>query len=103
MATINGALALGLHNEIGSLEVGKKTDLVVVNPSGLHATPFDAAQILVGGVDPFTVVVYSCTSSDADMVIVDGKVLVEEGKLTAIDEEDVKTRAREIIGRIRTS
>ncbi len=103
MATINGAIALGLHKEIGSLEVGKKADLVVVDPSGLHAAPFDVTQILAGGIDPVTVVVYSCTGSDVDMVIVDGRVLVEGGKLTTIDEEDVKRRAREVIGRIRTS
>jgi cytosine/adenosine deaminase-related metal-dependent hydrolase len=61
MATINGAIALGLQKEIGSLEVGKKADLVVVDPSGLHAAPFDTTQILAGGIDPVTVVVYSCT------------------------------------------
>lgn len=103
MATINGALALGLQKDIGSLEVGKKADLVVVDPGGLHAAPFDATQILEGGIDPVTVVVYSCTGSDVDMVVIDGKVLVEGGILTTIDEEDVKRRAREVIGRIRTS
>lgn len=103
MATINGAIALGLEKEVGSLEVGKKVDLVVVDPSGLHAAPFDAAQILTGGIDPVTVVVYSCTGSDVDTVMVNGKVLVEEGKLITMDEEDIKRRAREVIGRIRTS
>jgi cytosine/adenosine deaminase-related metal-dependent hydrolase len=103
MATINGAVALGLQQEIGSLEVGKKADLVIIDPSGLHSAPFDANQILAGGIDPVTVVVYSCTGSDVHMVVVDGKVLVEGGKLTAMDEEDVKRRARKVIGRIRTS
>jgi cytosine/adenosine deaminase-related metal-dependent hydrolase len=103
MATINGARALGLEEEIGSIEAGKKADLVVVDPSGVHAAPFDAEQILTGGIDPVTVVVYSCTGADVDTVMVDGKVLVEGGNLTTMDEEDVKRRAREVIGRIRKS
>jgi cytosine/adenosine deaminase-related metal-dependent hydrolase len=77
MATINGAIALGLQKEIGSVEVRKKADLVVVDTSSLHAVPFDATQILAGGIDPVTVVVYSCTGSDVENVVVDGKVLVE--------------------------
>lgn len=103
MATINGAVALGLEHDIGSLVVGKKADLVVVDPSGLHAAPFDAAQIESGGVDPVTTVVYSCAGADVKMVIVDGTVLVRDSKLTMIDEEEVKREAREVIGRIRTS
>ena len=103
MATINGARALGLEKDVGSLEVGKKADFVVVDPSGLHAAPYDTKQILEGGLDPVTVVVYSCTGSDVDMVVVDGEILVQGGNLRTIDEIDVKKRAREVIGRIRTS
>jgi cytosine/adenosine deaminase-related metal-dependent hydrolase len=103
MATINGALALGLGKDIGSLEVGKKADLVIVDPSGLHATPFDARQILDGGIDPVTALVYSCTGSDVDTVMVDGQVLVQKGKLITLDEEEVKKSAREVVGRIRSS
>jgi cytosine/adenosine deaminase-related metal-dependent hydrolase len=79
MATINGARALGLEKEIGSLEVGKKADFVVVDPGRLHAAPFDEGQIVCGGVSPVTTVVYSCTGADVEMVVVDGEVLVRGG------------------------
>jgi cytosine/adenosine deaminase-related metal-dependent hydrolase len=45
MATINGAKALGLEKEIGSLEVGKKTDFAVIDTSALYAAPFDVSQL----------------------------------------------------------
>lgn len=77
MVTINGAKALGLDQEIGSLEVGKKADFVALGVGGLHCAPFDPAQLLEGGLDPVTTVVYSCTGADVEMVVVDGKVLVE--------------------------
>ncbi|TVY84614.1 Uncharacterized protein LSUE1_G001518, partial [Lachnellula suecica] len=70
MATIDGARALGLEKEIGSLEVGKKADFVVVDPRVLHAAPFDEDEILCGGVSPVTTVVYSCTGADVEMVVV---------------------------------
>ncbi|CAK7245818.1 MAG: hypothetical protein STHCBS139747_007418 [Sporothrix thermara] len=46
MATIHGARALGLETEVGSLEVGKKADLVVIDTSGLHCAPFDPQQVV---------------------------------------------------------
>ncbi|KAK5048662.1 hypothetical protein LTR84_005753 [Exophiala bonariae] len=81
MATINGAKALGLENEIGSLEKGKKADFVVIDPSSLHCVPFDPAQILEGGIDPVTVIVFSCSGSDVDKVVVDGQILVDSRQL----------------------
>lgn len=56
-ATINGARALGLEEQIGSLEIGKKADIVIVAPRGLGAAPWDASQIQNGGLDPITVLV----------------------------------------------
>jgi cytosine/adenosine deaminase-related metal-dependent hydrolase len=101
MATINGVRALGLEDSIGSLEVDKKTDFVVVDTSGLYAAPYDPAQIQDGGVDPVTTLVHSCTGNDVDMVVVDGDVLVDRGKLVTIDEEMIKRRPREIIRGLR--
>ena len=81
MATINGAKAMGLESDIGSLEVGKKADLVVLAPyrGGLAAAPWDPENGL--GATPVTIVVHSCTGRDVDMTVVDGKVLVENGVL----------------------
>jgi cytosine/adenosine deaminase-related metal-dependent hydrolase len=101
MATINGARALGLEKEVGSIEVGKKADFVVVNPKGLHAAPFDERQILDGGVDPMTTVVYSCTGADVEMVVVDGKVLVADGRLINMNEGEVIEAARKSVKGIR--
>lgn len=83
MATINGAKALGLEREIGSLEVGKKADFVVLDPYGrgsLGIVPWDWDD-RVGGVTPVTTVVHGCTGRDVDMTVVDGEILVEDGTL----------------------
>ena len=101
MATIKGAKALGLEEEIGSLEVGKKADFVIIDPSALHCGPFDAEQILEGGLDPVTTVVFSCSGADVEKVVVDGELLVDNGQLTRCDEKQIKQAARRTIRRIR--
>lgn len=101
MATINGARALGLEDEIGSLEMGKKADFVVVNPKRAHCAPWDPSQVAEGGVDPMTVVAYSCSGADVEMVVVDGEMLVEGGKLARWDEGVLVEEAKRSIKRIR--
>jgi cytosine/adenosine deaminase-related metal-dependent hydrolase len=102
MATIKGAKALGLDKEIGSLEVGKKADFVIVAPPSLASAPFDVSQLgCSGGQDPITVLVHSCTGADVESVVVDGITVVEQGKLLSINESDVIERARKAILRIR--
>lgn len=101
MATINGARALGLEKELGSLEVGKKADFVVVNTGGLHAAPFDEAAVGEGGMHPATIVVHSCTGQDVDMVVLDGREVVRGGNLVEIDEDKVKSDARVAIASLR--
>lgn len=100
MATINGAIALGLEDQIGSLEVGKKADIVIVTPEGVGSAPWDPKQILNGGMDPITTLIH-CSGNDVDCVMVDGKVLVSEGELVDIQEEEVIQKAKAAIKGIR--
>ena len=74
MATMGGARALALEREIGSLEPGKRADLAVVRRDRLHTTP-------AGGADVFSELVYAHTSADVDTVLVDGRVVVADGRL----------------------
>jgi len=77
MATINGAKALGWSSEIGSLTPGKKADLLAVSYKGkAHLTPL---------YDPTSHLVYSVRSLDVKFVMVDGRIIVEEGKLKTVD------------------
>lgn len=86
MATINGARAVGLADRIGSLEVGKRADLVVRHEGLPEAQP---------GIDPVRSVVQSSRSKSIDIVVVNGKVIVEKGHSTRVDEEEVYARSRE--------
>lgn len=101
MATVNGARALGLEGEVGSLEVGKKADLVVLDVRGVWAAPWDREGVEGGGMDPVSLVVGCCTGRDVEMVLVDGEVLVEGGRLVGVDEAEVVAAARRSIRGIR--
>jgi cytosine/adenosine deaminase-related metal-dependent hydrolase len=80
MATINGAKALGLEDHIGSLKVGKKADFVAVDMRRVHLQPYFS---------PVSAIVYSATGADVRIVVVDGEIVVEGGKLKTMDEEEV--------------
>ena len=88
MATAGGAKALGLDDEIGSLEAGKRADLAIVRMSGLHATP--AADVI-------SALVYSAQPSDVETVIIDGRLVMRDRELLTIDElETVETANAEV-------
>lgn len=88
MATIDGAKALGLDKEIGSLEVGKKADLITINLWQPHLFPLTSSE----GHNPVLWnLVYSARSSDVNHVWVDGRLIVKNGKSTRLDEEETLT------------
>ena len=84
MATSGGAAALHMGGEIGSLERGKYADLILVGTSGPNATPL---------YDPYSYLVYSARSDAVETVIVGGKVLMENRRLTTLDTEAIRRRA----------
>ncbi|MNB78216.1 5-methylthioadenosine/S-adenosylhomocysteine deaminase [compost metagenome] len=93
MATIGGAKAVGLEDEIGSLEVGKKADLAILNLNNFHTFPsFD--------VDPVSRIVYSATRSDVESTIINGKVVMERGVMKTIDKDTVLREADASIKRL---
>ncbi len=84
MATVNGAKALGLGKTIGSLEVGKKADVILIDPSKPHLKPLH---------NIYANIVYSSHGSDVDTVIVDGNILMENRHVKTLDEQAVMERA----------
>jgi 5-methylthioadenosine/S-adenosylhomocysteine deaminase len=86
MATREGARALGLDAEIGSLEAGKRADVIVVDATQPHLAP---------GPDPWSTLVYSARGTDVRFVAVDGLILVDEGRLTRHDEPAIAAEARQ--------
>jgi cytosine/adenosine deaminase-related metal-dependent hydrolase len=85
MATINGARAMGLQGQIGSLEVGKKADFVVVDMNKPHLTP---------AFDPVSTIVCAATGKDVTTVVIDGRALVRDGQALSMDEERILAEAR---------
>jgi 5-methylthioadenosine/S-adenosylhomocysteine deaminase len=85
MATIDGARALGLEQEIGSLETGKRADVAIINLKRLHSTPRPE--------DIVSSIVYSAQAADVETVIVDGRILMRDRELLTIAEQEVVEEA----------
>jgi cytosine/adenosine deaminase-related metal-dependent hydrolase len=98
MATLGGARALGLADELGSLEVGKKADVIVVEVTGPHVEPTE---------NPISALAYACRASDVRHVVVDGNVIVRDRELLTLDVPAViqgaRARARRIFAGLRPS
>jgi cytosine/adenosine deaminase-related metal-dependent hydrolase len=92
LATLGGARALGLENEIGSVEVGKRADLIVLDLSGPHTQPEEG--------DVVSRIVYSARAADVRHVIVDGRVVVKDGALQTANATEIagaaNTHARKL-------
>jgi 5-methylthioadenosine/S-adenosylhomocysteine deaminase len=86
MATMRGAQALGLDARIGSLEVGKQADVIMVDAAQPHLAPRH---------DPIALLVYAAQAADVCTVLVDGKVLLDERVLQTLDVESLIAAATE--------
>jgi cytosine/adenosine deaminase-related metal-dependent hydrolase len=91
MATIEGATAVGQRDEIGSLEPGKRADVVLVDLTRAHTWPV---------ADPVSNLVYAAHGGNVDTVIVDGRVLLRGGSLTGLDEAAILREAADAARRV---
>lgn len=91
MATIRGAAAIGMESEIGSLEAGKRADIVLLDPRGWHSQPL---------YDPYSFLVYAAGREDVRTVLIEGRVAMRDRKIPGLDAsaflEEVQGKAREI-------
>jgi 5-methylthioadenosine/S-adenosylhomocysteine deaminase len=94
MATIGGATALGLSDELGTIKVGKKADLILVNMKAPHLAPYR---------HPISHLVYAANGGDVDTVICNGQILMQGRKLLTLDEkavlEEAEEAARDLLSR----
>jgi len=86
MATINGAKALGLQGQIGSLEPGKKADIIIVAMQKPHLTP---------AFNPVSHIAYAALGSDVETTIIDGKIIMDGRKVNTLDEQKILHEANE--------
>ena len=85
MATINGAKALNMEKEIGSIEKGKKADIIILDFNKPHLTP---THNIVSHL------VYSAKGSDTDTVIINGKIVMNNKKIKRVNENEILTKSR---------
>lgn len=93
MGTINGARALGLDDEIGTVEVGKKADLILIDTNSANMVP-DSSNLSSN-------IIYSANGSNVDTTICNGQILMENRKLTTLDEQDIYKKAKEALDELK--
>jgi len=86
MATIEGAKAVHLEKEIGSLERGKKADLILIDLNEPNAVPI---------YDVYSQLAYALKGSDVETVIIGGRVVMRDRKLLTLHEDEILAKARE--------
>ena len=91
MATIEGAKVLGLEDSIGTIEEGKKADLIFIKTDKIHLCPEN---------DICTNLVYSANGADVDTVMIDGKVIMQNRKMIDINEREIMKKVKKIAKRL---
>ncbi len=94
MATIEGARALHMEAEIGSLEAGKKADLIVLGLGAPHAVPL--YQV-------YSQIVYALKASDVETVIIGGRTVMQSRRVLTLVEAEVVAKARDYGAKVKRS
>jgi 5-methylthioadenosine/S-adenosylhomocysteine deaminase len=87
---LDGARALGMADRIGSVEVGKEADLILLDTRVPHLTPLR---------EPHTAIVFAAGRADVRTVIVAGEIVVDDRRSTRLDEEELLGRADALVER----
>ena len=87
MVTVDAARALGVEQDLGSLEVGKKADLIIIDTNKPHLTPL---------LMPVHQIINFANGNDVVTVIVDGEILIEDGEVKSVNESDILKQVQEI-------
>ena len=98
MATINGARALHMEKEIGSLEAGKKADVILIRTDAPHDTPQYAMKDSV-----YSELVFALKASDVDSVIIGGRLVMEHRRMLTLDEPAILAHARDYAKKVSAS
>lgn len=94
LATIGGARALGMEKEIGSLEAGKKADLIILRRDRPHALPL---------YNLYSHIVYALKASDVETTVINGRVVMDQRRVLTLDEIAVRQKARKYAKRVKES
>jgi len=97
LATIEGATALGADHEIGSIEVGKKADIILLDAKSPNLTPIHGKETIISNL------VYSASSGNVDTTIVDGRILMEGRKIKSLNMNEVYEETEKLASRLVSS
>jgi 5-methylthioadenosine/S-adenosylhomocysteine deaminase len=91
LLTLGGARVLGMQDRIGSLEPGKRADVVCLDVDQPHAVPI---------FDPYAHIAYAARASDVRHVVVEGRTVIRDSRVTTVDQDAVIGEVREISARV---
>jgi 5-methylthioadenosine/S-adenosylhomocysteine deaminase len=92
MATIGGARILGLDEQIGSIEIGKRADVIIINTNNPHLVPL---------YDPYSQIAYTIDGADVETVIIEGKIVMRNHEILTISKEKIIQDVRVLSARIK--
>ena len=87
MATVGGAKVIGLENRVGTIEPGKKADIIIVDTNTPHMTPI---------YNPYSQLVYSATGGDVRDVIINGEIVLRDRQFTTLDSDDIISEVKSL-------